>query len=343
MPKEPKPCYYCGLPSGSIEHIIPDSLGGSKLTSRDLLCQNCNHKLGAEIDKPISDAIGFLADLLLAKKSRNNPNKKLQGITSEGLELLQGAGGRPSYKIILPTPNNAFITLEELSEEEVIDKSNKKIEQLKHKNPSIKELIKGEIAWSTISNQQIYFGPILRNGKRYIPSDHVALYKGTAKIILEYCLYSQINLSELDYLTYYLKENKIICEFIKPFYPEIAPYNPSEEMEVSHILHLSGSNEEFTLVGYVELFNSFKYIMLLSRTYRGPTFNVSYGINIITGRQFKPQLNLLNTLGTEVARGIPYKRETPNCWMPRHRSFIKRLERIIELVAIRNQSVDSDS
>lgn len=48
-----KICYFCGqrLTYGnkSLEHIIPNALGG-KLKSNDILCKNCNSKMGETID-----------------------------------------------------------------------------------------------------------------------------------------------------------------------------------------------------------------------------------------------------------------------------------------------------
>ncbi len=46
-------CIFCGQPltrrNRSEEHIIPENIGG-KLTSRNIICSNCNNNFGRKID-----------------------------------------------------------------------------------------------------------------------------------------------------------------------------------------------------------------------------------------------------------------------------------------------------
>ncbi|MEM9508446.1 MAG: hypothetical protein AAGA16_12310, partial [Cyanobacteria bacterium P01_E01_bin.35] len=46
------------------------SIGGRKV-SRDIDCENCNNKLGLEIDEPFSKRLGFFSTMLGITTGRN--------------------------------------------------------------------------------------------------------------------------------------------------------------------------------------------------------------------------------------------------------------------------------
>jgi len=51
-------CYICkeslDKSNSSIEHIIPNALGGN-LKSRNLICKNCNSRIGSEEDAILAE------------------------------------------------------------------------------------------------------------------------------------------------------------------------------------------------------------------------------------------------------------------------------------------------
>lgn len=76
----PKKCIYCSKPlDGSREHIIPDSLNG-RLTSKDLICSECNNKFGVSLDPTLKELFN---PLLLLLNANNAKGIHLEGLTDE--------------------------------------------------------------------------------------------------------------------------------------------------------------------------------------------------------------------------------------------------------------------
>lgn len=67
-------CYLCNIElnenNKSIEHIIPQSIGG-KLKSKDILCKDCNSKFGSNIDKKFVDNFEFISVIVNPKTDRH--------------------------------------------------------------------------------------------------------------------------------------------------------------------------------------------------------------------------------------------------------------------------------
>ena len=70
-------CYLCkqvfSKENESVEHIIPNSIGG-RLKSKKLLCKKCNSKLGTEYDSEVSKM--FNASMIISGVKKDN-NKNL--------------------------------------------------------------------------------------------------------------------------------------------------------------------------------------------------------------------------------------------------------------------------
>lgn len=60
-------CYLCGVlldkSNSSVEHIIPNALGGN-LKSRQLLCKKCNSDIGHQADSELAKQLNFFANML---------------------------------------------------------------------------------------------------------------------------------------------------------------------------------------------------------------------------------------------------------------------------------------
>ena len=67
-------CYLCkqvfSKENESLEHIIPNSIGG-RLKSKKLLCKKCNSKLGTEYDSEVSKMFNASMIIFGVKKDNN--------------------------------------------------------------------------------------------------------------------------------------------------------------------------------------------------------------------------------------------------------------------------------
>ena len=89
-------CYLCGKKieknKTKQEHIIPNAVGG-KLTSKSILCSDCNNNL-SDIDQSLANSVYFLTNLLNPK--RDNKTKSNLPIKFEynGREFTREANGK---------------------------------------------------------------------------------------------------------------------------------------------------------------------------------------------------------------------------------------------------------
>lgn len=80
-------CVYCinefKEGEGSLEHVILSSLGGKK-GSRYICCEECNGRLGTEIDKPVADTFSFFSNMLGIRTGRNKKSAVIKNIIEIG-------------------------------------------------------------------------------------------------------------------------------------------------------------------------------------------------------------------------------------------------------------------
>lgn len=71
-------CFYCGevltKKNETLEHIIPNGIGG-KLTSKKLLCKNCNNVF-SKYDADLCENLRFCTNFLNPKRRGKNPSIK---------------------------------------------------------------------------------------------------------------------------------------------------------------------------------------------------------------------------------------------------------------------------
>ena len=105
-------CYLCRTPlnemNKSEEHIIPNAIGG-KLKSTNILCDECNNKLGKEIDESFNKIFSPFTKRIDMVRDRPDESKKINGrlILSENEKI------EVSYKNFKVTPKKAFHKIDE--------------------------------------------------------------------------------------------------------------------------------------------------------------------------------------------------------------------------------------
>lgn len=283
-------CYRCKEKltsnNSSVEHIIINACGG-KLKSTELLCSECNRIFGEKFDSELAQTTNDLANLLLIKRERGNP-QKIKGVSSESKkECYFEYGG----DISMTKPDIDLIRLdsENISERKInVKVPNTKILQqtlsgLKRKYPNLD--IKN--ALEKAKNNQERFNEAIEF-KSSIGGHGV--FKSILKTAINYHILKGGQRNEIEHLFPYL-EGHVSMNVVWMHYPDSLIYTPIEN-EVTHIIKLVGNPTERCLYCYVELFNVHCFIVQLNKEYSGQEIDEDYIFNVHTHEVRSGKTNL---------------------------------------------------
>ena len=229
-----KYCFYCNkeLIERSSEHIIQNSLGGL-LESLDICCPKCNNFISKHIDVPFSKIFNPIISRI---ENFNKTNNKKSKPPYTGKILYNGERYTANFK------GKKLISCSELSKNLKCDISN-------------------------IINDIIIIGYDFE-------IENNSFKQGMSKIALNFAISKGIKFEYLKSLVDIKKNNNAEIEMIdfKSIVLPFVPLNPidryleeTKETELYHNLILF--NDENNLWCYVDLFNTFKYYILLSEDY----------------------------------------------------------------------------
>lgn len=276
-------CYLCGVlldkSNSSVEHIIPNALGGN-LKSRQLLCKKCNSDIGHQADSELAKQLNFIANMLNIRRDRGEPQEfKIRDEVS-GIVYRCLPGGKP--KRIEPEiiRNNDQI---------VIKASDKKIaRQLlnRFKKMYVDLDIEKVINESTKSREYI------NNWCGFkIAIGGTAASKSVYKTALSFYIYSGGNINNICNIKQILFNEKTVLDYVKHCYLNYELIGKDVD-EVLHSILIYGDRKLGKLYCYIEYFNAIKYIVLLSDNYAGETINKSYIFNVLERKELSnPNIN----------------------------------------------------
>lgn len=262
-------CYICDSKltknNETEEHIILNSIGG-RLKSKNLMCKSCNSKLGSNIDHLLAKQLNPIANLLDIKRDRGEP-QNIKGKYSDR-EVIIEPGGRIKLARPYVEKGEKVIHIEASS----IGEARKVLKGLQRSYPEI-----------DIANETANFS----KEKEYLESVTIGLTFGgidikraICKMAVNYFIENGGDPSIIKYLLPFIKgEEKL--KNTKYYYPRREVFYKENE-EILHSLVLSGDPETKYLFVYVELFNEFKFIVLLSNDYVGKEVYQSYHYNLLT-------------------------------------------------------------
>ena len=256
-------CYKCKgeitTTNKSIEHIIPNALGG-RLKSANLLCRPCNEKLGSSVDIALSQKIPFA--LLLNVKRDNGDNYKILGRDEHNKEFY-----------IQRNPNTGALEAEQKPEkpqERTLENGKKAkkfigiktitqyLESLKKKKPFLdieEELAK--VNWEqergernfTFYEEQLK-GDLANRALSKIGLEYF-LHKGGGALFVE-------DLIQIVFGNTQIVNGEIGAYYFQHRKDSIISLGANE---VSHTLYLKGNHESKTLFCYIDLFSIYKYVI----------------------------------------------------------------------------------
>lgn len=256
--------------SESLEHIIPNALGG-KLKSSDILSHKGNQDLNTLIDVPFTKIFeGFCLRLDLNKDRKTSPSMR-------GLHV--------GYDADVVFKNNRYYPAKPFFDDEknvIYADSQKTGENYKKyllKNNKITALDKIAIFDDMAGNIHLKFA-----------LDNKVFKQGLAKIAAGFASINKVsreNLKDVIDLESKSFREKII----------VAPSVPTNDLErrfelqasksshyPMHGLVLSGSKSERFLYCHVELFSAFQWYVLLDDDYEGEDIHHTYAHQLVDGR-----------------------------------------------------------
>ncbi|MDG5816159.1 HNH endonuclease [Chitinispirillales bacterium ANBcel5] len=269
-------CYLCHDTltdtNKSEEHIIPNCIGG-RLTSCDVLCEECNNKLGKTVDADFSKMFLPIASQLKIDKDRGD-NPPVPGIMS----LSNGKVIEVSYydhKAIPSEPCHFYNDLDKTVTIYGHPKTIKNYENFVKKDMALRSKTEYEI-----ENCDNIFGEMVFEFNLINDTFQIQLNK----IATSFAIHNGVKARDIEHID---RENKTIKpNNCVPYYPLgtiapiieanrtlIDPYYPSHTLILFTYQLPNGAKE---LWCYIELFSTFQFYSRLNQCYKGEHIWKSY-------------------------------------------------------------------
>ncbi|MCB9044892.1 MAG: hypothetical protein H6550_02010 [Chitinophagales bacterium] len=277
-------CYICNSSlegdNKSFEHIIPNSIGGFA-GSYNLLCRNCNTKLGLEIEGDFAKSLNPLCALLQIKRDRKNfPH--IKNLKDKDGNLYNLHNGRKPIKIkpqIQKLDSNYFISARDIKEATHI------IQKLKAKEPTLEidnweqKLVETKTRMREPLHFQLNFGG-------------VNFFRTIAKIGVNSYLHLGGDRKYINTAVKYIGNPQNAHSNLIHYHVEPNPTMTLEPLEVCHCIYIKGNKERKILFVYIELFNTLSFVLKLSDNFDGDDFEKTYCIDVIEGKQVDKKITV---------------------------------------------------
>lgn len=273
-------CVYCNKSKfssgkGSKEHAILSSLGGRKL-SQNICCEECNNRLGKSIDDGLSNKLSPISTLLNIKTGRNKSaptqinaielNSEFYNLQPSGEMTRNGVqqeftklDGVTSFRIVANNKEQAIRVLEG---------------KLKSQNKSLKDVKDETITKVSQYGAQISFTiSFTENDLRSIAK--MALTMLATKVSPQR-LRDKAFFNVVNYINGGNEDGIALNDTNTEF--------PSEHKvsDANHRIFIYASKEENICIALVELYGGFRFSVLLSKEWHGPSIACCYVIDPIT-------------------------------------------------------------
>ena len=262
-------CIFCRGPlNGSREHIIPASLNG-RITSRKLICSDCNNFFGRKIDPVIKEVLN---PLLLAFGFENASTIHFEDGQKQKWRLNKDLSFVPLKPIveIHEGEKEKLLTIQGTEEQikSIVEKTNKK---LAPRNIRV-----------TPKDIPQYFSPYAEQFRfpLSINTDDLRLHSFFAKIALEFAGHFGVEYIYIEQLCIKVRNMEANPVKFCNFYNEIRDFDGAR---LTHLLVVR--NEGPILYVYIELFNIVCALVVLSRTYSGKKIKEFYHQDALTGER----------------------------------------------------------
>lgn len=278
-------CYVCDndiTPANETdEHIIINAAGG-RLKSKELICSECNSEFGERIDYVLAKQVNNLANMLMVKRHRGKPQPIIAERKSTGQKYILDVGGKP--KLYKPTV------------EKYIDGDKTNISITARSEKELREILKGiakkhphfdvEETMKSAKWRKEYFDEAL-NFQNVIGGNEV--FRAVCKCATNFFVYKEGDPKEIKHLIPYIKGNEEKEVVWMHYQDDLYDISPEECL---HIIHLVGKKDEEFLYCYVDYFNTYKYIVLLSDNYTGKDIRETYSFDLVNVAPIQKEISM---------------------------------------------------
>lgn len=280
-------CYICDaelIPENRTdEHIILNACGG-KLKSSNLVCRTCNSDFGTIIDSELADQLNVMGNLLDIDRDRGEPQPVKAKGRKTGEEYKLKSGGVPEKS----KPTIVQETSSDGTHIKIVARSFQELKQmllgLQRKYPTLNiiELMEKAKIKKEYVSEMLEFETTVGG---------MNVFRSICKSAVNFFIYKNGSAHFIQHLIPFLKgSEEQDCVWF--YYPEHQPYIPKQD-EVSHLLYLIGIPAESLLFCYIELFNTYSFLVLLSDKYDGPAIKEHYAYDLMIKQEIAPHVELV--------------------------------------------------
>lgn len=289
-----KTCWYCGEKeligdNLSLEHIIPDALGG-RLKSIELLCCGCNSSLGHNLDNILTHDLDFYTHIInpIRDKGKKKKGKKQKDRRFTAYE----ESGKP-FKIRRGNKDQSLLTMN-IDDKDIILHFDDPSEMLASAKKKLRQLNDaGKEGQLEVYRPEEPFGVVYITKDKTVTFDERTILKPLSKIALNYYVYCTDDTHYVCEMIEILKRvNRGIPVSRGRFFYSPIPLYEETENEVSHNLLLLGDPQQRTLIAFVEVLSLYSALFVLNLDYDGVFVEKSYSYDVVTGREIDRNLTL---------------------------------------------------
>ena len=268
------------------EHVVPNAIGGRKSVT-GFICNSCNNRTGAVWDAELASQLNPLGLLLGIRRQRGDVPSQVFSTSGGGEVRLLYDGRRtiakPSHEITTDGDNTHIMiqarTMRELRSQ--INGMRRRYPSLG--NRSLDDLMSTAKAASHYSSEWTEFDLEIggaRAGRSLVKS----------AVALAYDAGVDPNRCDLA-LDYLLNEGAEPC--FGYFYDrdrDLVINRPAERP--FHCVYVRGNSNTGTILGYVELYSLYRFVLCLSTSYSGRNFTNVYAIDPVKGEEVDLDIDL---------------------------------------------------
>lgn len=273
-------CYICGdeitKSNKTEEHIILNAIGG-RLKPDTLICKHCNSTTGDDIDATLAKQLNHLSNLFNIDRDRGDVPNLECNLEKDNEEILIQPGGKPILRkpIIkeeIDENNNIKITVNSPNE----DVAKKVIRGLERKySKQGKHVTEMDQKKATRYLNQKYKISINIGGEK--------AFRSICKMAVNFYMYKGGMRKYIEHLIPYI-EGKETFNCVKYYYNGTDIIHKNEG-EVLHSIIIKGDKNQRLLLGYIELFNCYKFSILLNDKYDGANIEETYYFDVLERKE----------------------------------------------------------
>ena len=286
-------CIYCketiDKSNETVEHILPNGIGG-KLKSKRLVCKKCNNRFGEEIDVELLSQLNQFSTLLNIKRDRGKPRWVKAERTGEVRSYYIKPGGKP----VIGKP---MVEIKDDGKAAKVTIEARDTSELRHILRGVKRRYP-KFNVDEVLKQARYQKEYLKDSLHFnlsIGGPHS--FRAISKIAYNYYRYKNPDEEGLNFndIERYIKGELAEKDFVWFYYSD-KDVIIKQPIEILHSIALKGNLEDYSLYAYVELFNAFKFIVLLSTEYTGRVVEQVYNYNVVNRKEVFRSFDLNLTL-----------------------------------------------